>query len=141
VPSPPILPKKKKPCLLPESDTKDPLVPKSPRNRLGRRPPSSEPRECTVDHDHKALLPPLDETTSRLTTGLTLHVHVTTYDDSPTCVGSPACRRHRVMTEGQPFANTSPDNIPRICSPSPDLMTNRPPPLQILLVLFKGSFI
>ncbi len=28
---------------LPEPDTEDPLIPKSPRNRLERRPPSSEP--------------------------------------------------------------------------------------------------
>jgi hypothetical protein len=57
----PNLHKKKKPCLLPESDTSDPLVPKVPQNRRGRRPPSSESHECTVEHVHKALLPALDD--------------------------------------------------------------------------------
>ncbi len=52
---------KKNHCLLPESDTADPLVPKTPRNRHRRRPPSSEPCEITVENAHKALLPPSDE--------------------------------------------------------------------------------
>jgi hypothetical protein len=54
-------PQEKKQRLLPESDTADLLVPKAPRNRRKRRPPSSEPRECTVEHVHKDLLPPSDE--------------------------------------------------------------------------------
>ncbi len=91
---------KKKPCLLPESDTADPLIPKVPRNRLGRRPPSSEPRECMVENTHKALLPPLDEVKTRLTTGLDFHLCVSTYGDSPTCEGVPEHRRRHVMTEG-----------------------------------------
>ncbi len=48
--SPPPPPQEKKQWLLPESDTADPLVPKTPRNTRKRRPPSSEPRECTVEH-------------------------------------------------------------------------------------------
>jgi hypothetical protein len=79
----------------PESDTADPLVPKAPRNRRGRRLPSSDPRECTVEHARKALLPPLDEAKPRLTAGLSLHLRVATYGDSPTCGGAPACRRRR----------------------------------------------
>jgi hypothetical protein len=54
------LPKKQN-CLLPEPDTFDSLIPKVPRNRRWRRPPSSDPREITVEHAHKVLLPPCDE--------------------------------------------------------------------------------
>ena len=88
-------------CQNPTLSDYGPLVPKTPQNRRGRRPPSSETHECTVDHAHNDLHPPLDETNPRLTTGLTLHLRlsVATYGDSPTCAGVPGHRRHRVMVE------------------------------------------
>jgi hypothetical protein len=107
---------KTKPCLLPESDTTDPLVPKASRNRHGRRTLSSEPRECTVEHVHEGLLPPLDEAKPRLAAGVTLHLRVATYGDSPTCAGVPAHNRHHVMTEGNrsliPVRAPSPASAP-----------------------------
>ena len=81
-----------------------PLIPKAPRNRRERRPPSSEPREITVEDTHKVLLPPCDETEhdTPITHRLIGSYHYNTWMHlSPYT----PCRRCRGVGRGQPLTD------------------------------------
>ena len=136
MPSLPHLPKKKTmspPRLEPE--TVDPLIPKAPRNRRERRPPSSEPREITVEHAHKALLPPRDEAEHDAPIAHRL-IGAYRFDTCMhLCPYAPRRRRHGVV-RGQPLTDPSPGTIPHICSPSPALVTSCPSPFRFTQVVF-----
>jgi hypothetical protein len=88
-------------------------------------PPHQKPREITVEHAHKALLPPTKQehdATLRALLGSFRH-------EASTSVSSARRRRHGVG-RGQPLTDPSPGTIPQICSPSPALAASCPPPFR-----------
>ncbi len=96
----------KKHCLLPEPDTADSLIPKTPRNRRERRPPSS-------DDAHKTLFPPYDEDEHDAPIEHRL-IGAYRYDTCMhLCPYAPGRYRHGVG-RGQPLTDPSPDTITHI---------------------------
>ncbi len=103
-----------------------PSSPKYPGTDAREEPPHQKPREITVEHAHKALLPPTKpehDATLRDSLGSFRH-------DVSTSVSSARRRRHGVG-RGQPLTDPSPGTIPQICSPSPTLAASCPPPFKI----------
>ena len=102
-----------------------PSSPKHPGTDSRKDPPHQKPRDITVDHAHKTLLPPTKpEYDTQLSVFLGSFLHETN-----TSVSSARRRRHGVG-RGQPLTDTSPGTIPHICSLSPALAASCPPPFK-----------
>jgi hypothetical protein len=108
-----------------------PSSPKHPGTDAREDPLHQKSHEITVDHAHKALLPPTKpehDVTLWVLFGSIRH-------EASTSVSSAHRRRHGVG-RGQPLTDTSPDTIPHICSPSPALAASCPPPFKFTDPLF-----
>jgi hypothetical protein len=129
------LPKKRTNVSSQNPTLQTPSSPKHPGTDAREDPPHQKPREITVDHSHKALLPPTNpehDATLRVLLGSFRH-------EASTSVSSARRRRHGVG-RGQPLTDPSPGTIPQICSPSPTLSASCPPPFrftQELLFFFE----
>jgi hypothetical protein len=111
---------KKKPCFLSESRHFRPPRPQTTPEQTWEKTPiiRADPCECTVEYDHKPLLP---VTTRRS--------EATTYVRTHPAPPSIDLRWLTYLCRG-PSASSSPSDG-RICFPSPDLSMSWPPPLQI----------
>ena len=100
-----------------------PSSPTNPGTDVREDPHHQMTHEITVESTHKALLPPCDETEhdTPITHRLIGAYHCDTC--MHLCPYAPHPRRHGV-DRGQPLTDPSPDTIPHICSPSPDLTTS-----------------
>ena len=119
------LPKKRTNVSSQNPTLQTPSSPKHPGTDAREDPPHQKPREITVDHVHKALLPPTKpehDATLRALLGSFRH-------EASTSVSSARRRRHGVG-RGQPLTDPSPGTIPQICSPSPALAASCPPPFR-----------
>ena len=119
------LPKKRTNVSSQNPTLQTPSSPKHPGTDAREDPPHQKPREITVEHAHKALLPPTKpehDATVRALLGSFRH-------EASTSVSSARRRRHGVG-RGQPLTDPSPGTIPQICSPSPALAASCPPPFR-----------
>jgi hypothetical protein len=119
------LPKKRNNVSSQNPTLQTPSSPKHPGTDAREDPPHQKPREITVEHAHKALLPPTKpehDATLRALLGSFRH-------EASTSVSSARRRRHGV-DRGQPLTDPSPGTIPQICSPSPALAASCPPPFR-----------
>ena len=119
------LPKKRTNVSSQNPTLQTPSSPKHPGTDAREDPPHQKPREITVEHAHKALLPPTKpehDATLRALLGSFRH-------EVSTSVSSARRRRHGV-DRGQPLTDPSPGTIPQICSPSPALAASCPPPFR-----------
>ena len=108
------LPKKRTNVSSQNPTLQTPSSPKHPGTDTREDPPHQKPREITVEHAHKALLPPTQpehDTTLCALLGSFRH-------EVSTSVSSARRRRHGVDRE-QPITDPSPGTIPQICSPPP----------------------
>ena len=119
------LPKKRTNVSSQNPTLQTPSSPKHPGTDAREDPPHQKPREITVEHAHKALLPPTKpehDATVRALLGSFRH-------EASTSVSSARRRRHGVG-RGQPLTDPSPGTIPQICPPSPVLAASCPPPFR-----------
>jgi hypothetical protein len=128
-PSPPIpdttYPKKRTTVSSQNPTLQTPSFPKHPGTDATEDPPHQKPREITVEHDHKALLPP-----TKLEHDATLRALLGSFRHKVTTSVSSSRRRHHGVGRGQPLTDPSPDTIQHTCSPSPALVTSCPPPFK-----------
>jgi hypothetical protein len=119
------LPKKRTNVSSQNPTLQTPSSPKHPGTDAREDPPHQKPSEITVEHAHKALLPPTkSEHDATLRTLLGSFRH-----EASTSVSSARRRRHGVGRVQQ-FTDPSPGTIPQICSPSPALAASCPPPFR-----------
>ena len=105
-----------------------PPRPKSPRNRRGRRLPSSESARNSAEYAHKTLLPPRDEVEHDTPIAYRL-IGPYHYDTCMHLCPYASSRRCHVVPRAT-VTDPSPDTIPHIFSPSPSLMVSCPPPFK-----------
>jgi hypothetical protein len=105
------LPKKRTNVSSQNPTLQTPSSPKHPGTDAREDPPHQKPRETTVDHAHKAVLPP------------------TKPEHDATLRALLGSFRHGVG-RGQPLTDPSPGTIPQVCSPSPALTASCPPPFR-----------
>jgi hypothetical protein len=98
-----------------------------------------KPREITVDHPHKVLLPPRDEADHDAPIA---HRLIGAYHCIHLCQYTP-CRRCRGVGRGQPLTDPSPGTIPRIWSPFSTLSESCQPPFRFTQepLLFFSSYL
>ncbi len=125
--------------LFEDATCRTPSSPKHPGTDAREDPPHQKPREITVEHAHKTLLPPTKQehdATLRVLLGSFRH-------EASTSVSSARRRRHGVG-RGQPLTDPSPGTIPQICSPSPALAASCPPPFRFhsraIVFFFSSGF-
>ena len=106
-----------------------PHSPKHPGTDAGEDPHHQKPHEITVEHAHKALLPPRDEAEHDAPIAHRL-IGAYRYDTCMHLCPYAPRRRCRGVGRGQPLTDPSPGTIPRICSPVPALVASCPPPFK-----------
>ena len=106
-----------------------PHSPKHPGTDAGEDPHHQKPHEITVEHAHKALLPPRDEAEHDAPIAHRL-IGAYRYDTCMHLCPYAPRRRCRGVGRGQPLTDPSPGTIPRICSPFPALVASCPPPFK-----------
>jgi hypothetical protein len=109
-------------CRLPNS-------PKHPGTDAGEDPHHQMTPEITVEHAHKALLPPRDEADHDTPIAHRL-IGAYRYDICMHLCPYAPRRRCRGVGRRQPLTDPSPGTIPRICSPFPALAEGCPRPFK-----------